>query len=75
MHQKHVNSNLFSLVLEIVDICPRDTFCCIRQDTCPSRLVNHQILYETQCGYTGEGAFPASSEACVESTGTRIYPR
>jgi hypothetical protein len=36
-HQKQVNSNLFSLVLKIIDVCSRNTFCCIRQDSCSPR--------------------------------------
>jgi hypothetical protein len=32
-HKKHVNGDLFSLVLKIIDVCSRHTLCRIRQNT------------------------------------------
>jgi hypothetical protein len=46
----------------------------VASDKTPVYLVNNQVRYDTQYGYTCESAFPASRKACVESTGTRVYP-
>ena len=47
----------------------------VASDKTPVHPVNRQVSYTTQYGHTRQSAFSAPCEACVESTGTRIYPR
>lgn len=47
----------------------------VASDKTPVHPVNHQVSYTARHGHTREGALSAPCEACVKSTGTRIYPR
>jgi hypothetical protein len=44
IHKKHVNGDLFSLILKIIDVCSRHALCRIRQNTFKVHQKSQNIL-------------------------------